>query len=217
MTGEKQRAPRGRGTVDGRRVCPKCRENKCVSEYGFYQYVSKDGSLHERFCSYCKACELARDAANPRKTDARWSDWRSKKFVASSPGHKICRNCRLEKPLDQFNRSKVTADKLRTDCRECEAEYKREYAEAHPNWQKRCSIKSKYGITLEHYQTMFAVQDGRCNICGVKGERLCVDHDHKTNKVRSLLCVPCNVTLGQMEESVPRLKQMIAYLERHSV
>ena len=64
-----------------------------------------------------------------------------------------------------------------------------------------------YGITYEDYQRMFAEQDGKCKICGVsprhcypKRGGLVVDHDHKSLKVRGLLCVRCNLLVGYMED-----------------
>ena len=63
-----------------------------------------------------------------------------------------------------------------------------------------------------------------CEICGnperIKHKtgstyRLCVDHDHSTNIIRGLLCHRCNTILGHMEESIPYLQSMIAYLEKH--
>lgn len=46
--------------------------------------------------------------------------------------------------------------------------------------------------------------------------RLSVDHCHKTNVVRGLLCARCNTTLGRMKESIPYLTSMIKYLEKHA-
>lgn len=45
---------------------------------------------------------------------------------------------------------------------------------------------------------------GLCDICGKPddrkdGRRISVDHDHKTGKVRGLLCNGCNARLGWYE------------------
>jgi hypothetical protein len=44
-------------------------------------------------------------------------------------------------------------------------------------------------------------QKGKCAICGrIPGKQpLCLDHDHKTNRIRGLLCNSCNVKLGWFE------------------
>ena len=63
---------------------------------------------------------------------------------------------------------------------------------------------------------MFIAQDGRCAIC----ERdvceiprgLYIDHDHKTGKVRGLLCDRCNMSLGGFKDNVIILQNAINYL-----
>lgn len=74
----------------------------------------------------------------------------------------------------------------------------------------------KYGITAEQYNQMFATQDGVCAICGrpPKTKRLHVDHDHKTGKIRSLLCMMCNTKLGIIEN--PK-KEYLDYIKYWSV
>ena len=75
----------------------------------------------------------------------------------------------------------------------------------------------QYNITLADYDRMFEEQDGNCKICGLMeiNKRLAVDHDHKTGKVRGLLCTRCNVTLGRIEENQETLWNMIEYLKEH--
>jgi len=73
-------------------------------------------------------------------------------------------------------------------------------------------LKNKYGISIEDYKEIHKAQDGRCCICEEKTE-LVVDHDHKTGKVRGLLCQPCNRSLGFMKENVRSLENAIRYLK----
>ena len=53
------------------------------------------------------------------------------------------------------------------------------------------------GVTTEDYDRLLAAQDGGCAICGnpPKTRRLHVDHNHRTGKVRGLLCFRCNRAL----------------------
>ena len=62
-------------------------------------------------------------------------------------------------------------------------------------------LKAKYGITIAQYDEMFANQGGACSIClrPVGQQRLAVDHDHVTGRVRGLLCARCNAQLGWLE------------------
>lgn len=82
------------------------------------------------------------------------------------------------------------------------------------------SLLRLYGITLEQYNDMAAEQGHLCALCGEKPEtdrRMHVDHDHATGKIRALLCHHCNLLLGNAKDSVHRLRQAIAYLERHAL
>ena len=44
------------------------------------------------------------------------------------------------------------------------------------------------------YKKLFRAQGGVCWFCGrpPKRRRLCLDHNHKTGKIRGLLCAFCN-------------------------
>ena len=83
-------------------------------------------------------------------------------------------------------------------------------------------LKSKYGITLEHYEALRKKQKDACEICrkpfiaGGRKTNFGVDHSHKTGAVRGLLCYHCNAGLGMARESVKILNGMIAYLHRYN-
>jgi len=84
-------------------------------------------------------------------------------------------------------------------------------------------LKIKYGITLEDFDKVFEQQGGVCAICG-KPEtflhqtgvvcRLAVDHNHKTGKIRGLLCRVCNQGLGSFKDNSENLSNAIKYLGR---
>lgn len=74
-----------------------------------------------------------------------------------------------------------------------------------------------FGMTVEDYWQMNAEQGGLCAICQracSTGRRLAIDHCHAEGRVRGLLCLRCNVTLGLMDDDVDRLAAAIRYLER---
>lgn len=84
---------------------------------------------------------------------------------------------------------------------------------AHRNW----GYKRNFGITLEQYNEMFTAQKGLCLGC-YKHQSACkralhLDHDHKTGKVRGLLCHECNSVLGYTKDSAPTLRRLADYLE----
>lgn len=82
--------------------------------------------------------------------------------------------------------------------------------------QKSYLLKSKYGITIDDYERMFEEQGGKCWICKQKKKKLSVDHNHKTGKVRALLCTNCNTSLGKMKDSIQILENAISYLKKYS-
>jgi hypothetical protein len=59
----------------------------------------------------------------------------------------------------------------------------------------------KYGKGAGAYWTRHnLLQRGLCLICKCKDSRaLCLDHDHKTKKLRGLLCGRCNFFVGFLE------------------
>ncbi len=64
------------------------------------------------------------------------------------------------------------------------------------------------------YERLLAAQNGGCAICGkeANGNRLSVDHDHGTGRVRGLLCQQCNTGLGGFRDDPALLERAIAYL-----
>lgn len=72
----------------------------------------------------------------------------------------------------------------------------------------------RYGITIADYQAMYERQEGKCAICGTSEEKLVVDHNHKTGKVRELLCHLCNAMIGCAREDIAILTAAVAYLHR---
>jgi hypothetical protein len=72
-----------------------------------------------------------------------------------------------------------------------------------------------YGIQVDEFNEMMLDQDGKCYICsGDNGLiALCIDHDHKTGKVRGLLCNRCNRGLGLFQDEPALLIRAVDYLE----
>jgi hypothetical protein len=91
------------------------------------------------------------------------------------------------------------------------------------NGIKNTELKRLFGITFDDYTQMLCNQKQKCAICNKKETslnntrtRACtlsVDHNHKTGKVRGLLCKSCNYKLNVIEDTV-FLKKAIKYLKR---
>lgn len=74
----------------------------------------------------------------------------------------------------------------------------------------------KYNLTPGAFQYLYNKQNNVCAICGssFKSTRdTHVDHCHKTNKVRGLLCHFCNTGLGHFRDSSKYLNNAITYLK----
>jgi hypothetical protein len=72
-------------------------------------------------------------------------------------------------------------------------------------------------ITFEQYNTLLKEQNFKCKICGLPQsnfkQRLCVDHDHNTGKIRGLLCHKCNRALGFFKDNTEFLQKALEYLQ----
>jgi len=146
---------------------------------------------------------------------------------------KQCKICKETKPLDDFHLCK--APHRASYCKPCQAKFirqwrlenldelkakKRAYYALHADPHKRWAthMYSRYGITEEDYQIMWANQQGKCAICGRKEtqnarqKRLGIDHCHSTGLVRGLLCDKCNNLLSRADDNIDVLQKAIQYL-----
>lgn len=78
--------------------------------------------------------------------------------------------------------------------------------------QKKTRIARDYNLTMPEYDEMMS---HGCAICHSM-EKLHVDHDHVTGKVRDALCHHCNTALGLFKENPELMRMAIRYLEEHS-
>lgn len=144
---------------------------------------------------------------------------------------KKCNRCLVEKSLDEFFKDKNHSSGRYSICKSCKKNqtYKwrknnretynsvaREWRKNHKLSCREYNLRKKFGITNAQYSEMFNAQDGCCWICGrhqsqVK-RRLAVDHCHKTNKIRKLLCSNCNKGLGNFKENPEFLRRAAIYL-----
>jgi hypothetical protein len=82
--------------------------------------------------------------------------------------------------------------------------------------QRKSFLKRTYNLTLEQYEQKLKEQNYCCAICNRHQSKfkrkLAVDHDHKTGKIRDLLCAGCNVDISVVED---RLEILLKYLNKH--
>jgi Recombination endonuclease VII len=81
------------------------------------------------------------------------------------------------------------------------------------------SRKTQTGMTEGLYHTLIQEQAGLCAVCGkqmMHKNEPHADHDHKTGRVRGLLCVKCNTRL-EIIENEEWMIQAAEYLRRYAV
>jgi len=146
---------------------------------------------------------------------------------------KRCIRCKLEKEYLAFPKSRSRKDGHYPYCRKCNSEryaiasaanpgkyaaQSKQYRKEHPEAMLKADLKRHFGITVEEYKQMIVKQNGLCAICNQpekNGNRISLDHDHKTGKNRELLCNNCNMGIGRLKESEEILLSAISYLKKH--
>ncbi len=89
-----------------------------------------------------------------------------------------------------------------------------------PKYAREWHLKNEFGITQSDFNRMLRLQGNRCAVCrsanpGGRSNQFHVDHNHKTGRIRALLCQRCNAALGQAREDPKILRALAAYKERH--
>lgn len=167
----------------------------------------------------CNKCKIDKDFSNF------YIDKRRETYTAT------CKICIKEKANLYYKNNPEKVKKQSHDYYQNNKEicYKKNlvYQKSHPEMGRNTTLKRKYGITLVEYNKILLYQDNRCATCKqyetVKDPRnnklkdLAVDHNHKTGKVRGLLCDSCNLSIGRTKENIKTLKNMIEYLEYHNL
>lgn len=72
------------------------------------------------------------------------------------------------------------------------------------------------GVDDDKFNAMLKSQNFKCAICrnDLKNDRSThLDHNHKTGKVRAILCHYCNTGLGLFKDNVELLQKAISYLK----
>ena len=154
--------------------------------------------------------------------------------------NKICTGCKEEKPVSDYYIQRIgtkgqpvyvaackicCSDKAKEKWSSLTKEGKLKHSRIArermgEDYHKNYRLKQRYGITLEEYNSMLDSQNSLCYICETtfdEDNKAQVDHDHKTGKIRKLLCRNCNTAIGHMKEDIDVLKKSIKYIEEHSL
>jgi hypothetical protein len=169
------------------KFCPQCKINKPSG--GF----DKSKRNPDGLAGWCKTCSYKQRVARRTKNSLR--------VGVVSPLDKICPSCKVKKGVDNFSRDIASLDGLQRCCKVC---------------SRYSQIKCLYGVEKEYYDKALRKYGG-CEICFFPpplGEHLHVDHDHKTDEARGLLCLNCNFGLGHSFDCSVTLTNLAAYVDR---
>ncbi|MGH2693878.1 MAG: endonuclease VII domain-containing protein [Actinomycetota bacterium] len=114
---------------------------------------------------------------------------------------KRCSACHGIKPLTQFPRNSRTKDGFDYHCKPCHNERNRETVKKLYGGYRHYRLKQKYGIGAAEVDEMIRAQGGLCAICKERPATQ-VDHDHRTKKVRGIVCLNCNAAMGALKDDV---------------
>ncbi len=140
-------------------------------------------------------------------------------YITGSGWRQInCSVCQVKKGQNHYYTS-GRRERLMAYRRDNKAEVLRkekEWRDANPDRSKGKILRqywpgSTWQEALENFRALVLAQNNLCKICQkpetckfnrppYKVRDLCVDHCHKTGKVRGLLCDSCNVLLGRAKD-----------------
>lgn len=143
-------------------------------------------------------------------------------------GLRWCRTCKTFLPPHEFYSSdarciecgKAMSKAVRARRSEVKQhtdnEYLRGWRADNPNSTRQYTLR-RYDVDVNWYTTKLQDQGNCCAICKrtcPNGKAFCVDHCHKSDKVRGLLCTRCNIFVGMVEKGL--VDNALEYLKKYS-
>jgi hypothetical protein len=121
---------------------------------------------------------------------------------------KSCALCYEKKPFSEFLKNVRYKDGYYKHCKKCHYEV----------YGRDSHYRRTYGVTQHEYNLMVAKQESKCKVCEVEAgdghmSRLVVDHCHKSNEMRGLICQNCNMALGNAKDNSEILRKLADYLD----
>jgi len=131
---------------------------------------------------------------------------------------KVCTGCKIDKPKTEYPKRYDRPSGIRPTCTACQRiiDGKRRKTEAgKKSYRSKAWRLQGINITYEEYLEKYQKVNGCCEICKVKLDTLCVDHNHTTGNIRGLLCTACNLGIEHFKESEQNMKNAINYLHTY--
>ena len=126
------------------------------------------------------------------------------------PSFKICRECNLEKPREDFAKNQIGKDNRilrRPICKTC-------YSAKKPIPPKiRKEYELKHPKPKPSRENPFICPICRRNYYGEHLNQIVLDHSHKSGKIRGWICGSCNASIGKFKEDISILQRAISWLK----
>ena len=190
------------------KTCSKCKQEKELSEF----YIDKSSGKPYHYCKQCVLQEK-KDYYLKHKEHILAID--KKNYKEKSEQKKLYRINWYKKP-ENAEKAKRASKNWYFKNKSRARENNRKWLHKHKEERNRYDYEKKYGITYEEREQILVNQNRKCKICKkllINSKDCHTDHNHKTGKIRGMLCGNCNLLLGNAFENIEILKEAIKYLE----
>jgi len=201
--------------MENRKVCNVCKQHKLHIEF-CKNKASKDGLNYK--CNNCNKLARIKYLVNNKDKELK----RHKLYKLNNK-EKIKKNdklYRLNNKHKEYGRQKIWR---KNNPQKVKDKGKRARMKTDKSKFKNLSLLYKFGISLHEFELMVKKQSNLCAICNSqetlfdkranKIRSLVVDHDHRSGKIRGLLCGACNKGLGLFKDNSEIIKKASEYLK----
>lgn len=152
----------------------------------------------------------------------------------------FCYRCKKDKDISEFKKEGHTAAKCKS-CREeitaikelkskgnklffksvrQAVEENKGIVEIAENNRHKAPVVAVYKLKHSIYTELMEQQQNKCAICKIELPTLSkrgrknhnIDHDHRNNQVRGLICTACNMGLGAFKDNIETIQNALLYL-----
>ena len=168
--------------------------------------ISSYHTQHPRACKYCP---------KEAKVNIQGMQMRRKGYYRTCGDASCLKQQYKDTAVNQ--KKAYISKQVAVNCRSCNIEFVKE---CHNQvWCKKCvpdnasrAIMRRYSLSNTQYKALLVRNDGLCPICE-KRKAVCIDHNHRTGKVRGVICYKCNLSLGLIETG--GIEKLQEYLRQH--
>ena len=140
---------------------------------------------------------MAQSTSSSWKSCDNLNDYTSDDEVIYGNWYIKCKRCAAWKNKEDFYKMSASRSGKQVYCKTCSYKNKVEAV------RRRKRIK-KYNFDLS-----------TCQMCGKSSSdtKICIDHDHETGKIRSILCNRCNMAFGAIGDSIKKGVEWLCKME----